>query len=89
MQLLVVELQASCVGSKAQGSEGTDRVTSLPRVTPLKPPDMKRWPSHSVMANNTERFTGFPMAETEKTKRISTFVAFSLLCKLAVHSLWA
>lgn len=38
-QLPVVTLQASGVGSSAQGSAGTDRVRSRPSVTPLKPPD--------------------------------------------------
>lgn len=64
-QLPVVVLQASGVGSRAQGSEGTDRVRSLPSVTPLKPPDRKRRPPQLVMARDTERFTGSPTAETE------------------------
>lgn len=80
MQLPVVVLQASGVGSKAQGSEGTDRDTSLPRVTPLKPPDIKRWPSHSVMANNTERFTGCPMAETKKKNMNRISILFLATC---------
>ena len=68
MQLPVVELQASNVGSRAQGSEGTVRVRSLPSVTPLKPPVRKRCPPQVVMARDTERFTGSPMAETEEKK---------------------
>lgn len=63
MQLPVVLLQASGVESRAQGSDGTDRVRTLPRVTPLKPPDMKRRPSQLVMARDTERFTASPIAE--------------------------
>lgn len=63
MQLPVVLLQASGVESRAQGSDGTDRVRTLPRVTPLKPPDRKRRPSQLVMARDTERFTGSPIAE--------------------------
>lgn len=63
-QLPVVLLQASGVESRAQGSDGTDRVRTLPRVTPLKPPDRKRWPSQVVMARDTERFTGSPIAES-------------------------
>lgn len=68
MQLPVVLLQASGVGSRPQGSEGTVRVRSLPRVTPLKPPDRKRRPAQLVMARDTERFTGSPVAETEKKR---------------------
>lgn len=64
-QLPVVVLQASGEDSRAQGSEGTDRVRSLPSVTPLKPPDRKRRPPQFVMASDTERFTGSPIAETE------------------------
>lgn len=67
-QLPVVVLQASGEGSRAQGSEGTDRVRSLPSVTPLKPPDRKRRPPQLVMARDTERFTGSPTAETVKPK---------------------
>lgn len=63
MQLPVVLLQASGVESRAQGSDGTDRVRTLPRVTPLKPPDRKRRPSQLVMARDTERFTTSPIAE--------------------------
>lgn len=65
MQLPVVVLQASGEDSRAQGSEGTDRVMSLPSVTPLKPPDRKSWPSQLVIASETERFTGSPTAEAE------------------------
>lgn len=65
MQLPVVVLQASGVENRAQGSDGTDRVRSLPSVTPLKPPDRKRRPSQLVMARDTERFTGSPIAEAE------------------------
>lgn len=65
MQLPVVVLQASGEDSKAQGSEGTDRVRSLPSVTPLKPPDRKSWRSQLVIASDTERFTGSPTAEAE------------------------
>lgn len=63
MQLPVVLLQASGVESRAQGSDGTDRVRTLPSVTPLKPPDRKRRPSQLVIARDTERFTASPMAE--------------------------
>lgn len=59
-------LQASGEDTKAQGSEGTDKVTSLPSVTPLKPPDRKSWPSQLVIASDTERFIGSPTAETEE-----------------------
>lgn len=68
MQLPVVVLQASGEDSKAQGSAGTDRVMSLPSVTPLKPPDRKSWPSQLVIASDTERFTGSPTAEAEGTE---------------------
>lgn len=68
MQLPVVVLQASGVGSRAQGSEGTARVRSLPSVTPLKPPDRKRRPPQVVMARDTERFTGSPTAESEEKR---------------------
>lgn len=64
-QLPVVVLQASGEDSRAQGSEGTDRVRILPSVTPLKPPDRKRRPFQLVMARDTERFTGSPTAEPE------------------------
>lgn len=64
MQLPVVLLQASGVESRAHGSDGTDRVRTLPRVTPLKPPDRNRRPSQLVMARDTERFTGSPIAES-------------------------
>lgn len=67
MQLPVVVLQASGVGSSAQGSEGTVRVRSRPNVTPLKPPDRKRRPAQLVMARDTERLTGSPIAESEKS----------------------
>lgn len=63
MQLPVVVLQASGEDSKAHGSAGTDRVRSLPSVTPLKPPDRKSWPSQLVIASDTERLTGSPTAE--------------------------
>lgn len=63
MQLPVVLLQASGVESRAQGSDGTDRVRTLPRVTPLNPPDRKRRPSQLAMARDTERFTASPIAE--------------------------
>lgn len=69
MQLPVVVLQASGVGRRAQGSEGTDRVRSLPRVTPLKPPDRKRRPPQLVMARDTEPLTGSPTADTKKKKK--------------------
>lgn len=68
MQLPVVVLQASGVDISAQGSEGTVKVRSRPKVTPLKPPDRKSRPCQLVMARDTERFTGSPTAETEKTK---------------------
>lgn len=64
MQLPVVVLQVSGVGSSAQGSEGTVRVMSRPNVTPLKPPDRKSRPPQLVMARDTERFTGSPTTET-------------------------
>lgn len=67
-QLPVVVLQASGVGSRAQGSEGKERVRSLPSVTPLKPPDRKTRPAQLVMARDTEQFTGSPTAETEGKK---------------------
>lgn len=66
IQLPVVVLQASGVGRRAQGSEGTDRVRSLPRVTPLNPPDRKRRLPQLVMARDTEPFTGSPTAETKR-----------------------
>lgn len=69
MQLPVVVLQASGVGSTAQGSEGTVSVRNLPSVTPLKPPDRKRRPSQFVMARETDRLTGSPTAETEKKEQ--------------------
>lgn len=69
MQLPVVVLQASGVGSTAQGSEGTVSVRSLPSVTPLKPPDRKRRPSQLVMARETDRLTGSPTAETEREEK--------------------
>lgn len=72
-QLPVVVLQASGVGSSAQGSEGTDRVRSLPSVTPLKPPDRKRRPLKLVMARDTEQFTGSPTTETEGKKKVIRF----------------
>lgn len=68
-QLPVVVLQASGVCIRAQGSEGTDRVRSLPSVTPLKPPDKKRRPSQLVMARDTDRLTGSPTAETKRKGR--------------------
>lgn len=75
-QLPVVVLQASGEDSKAQGSEGTDRVMSLPSVTPLKPPDRKSRPSQLVIASDTERFTGSPTAEAEG-KEIETMRSLS------------
>ena len=68
IQLPVVELQASGVGSREQGSEGTVSVSRRPSVTPLKPPDRKRRPSQLVMARDTERLTGSPTAEADHEK---------------------
>lgn len=63
-QLPVVVLQASGVGSKAQGSEGRVRVRRRPRVTPLNPPERNSRPPQPTMARDTERLTGSPTAES-------------------------
>lgn len=65
-QLPVVVLQASGVGSKAQGSEGRVRVRRRPRVTPLNPPERNSRPPQPTMARETERLTGSPTAESER-----------------------
>lgn len=65
-QLPVVVLQVSGVAITAQGSAGTVRFRSRPKVTPLKPPDKKRLPPQLVMARDTERLTESPMAESER-----------------------
>lgn len=68
-QLPVLLLQASGVGKRMQGSVGRERVKSLPRVTPLKPPDRNRRPPQPVIAKETERFTGSPTEDTRETRQ--------------------
>lgn len=53
-QLPVLLLQASGVGKRTQGSDGTERVIKRPSITPLNPPDMNRRFPELAMAKDME-----------------------------------
>lgn len=67
-QLPVLLLQASGVGRRTQGSDGTERVIKRPNMTPLNPPDKYRRPPQLVMAKEMEWLTASPTEDTAVRK---------------------
>lgn len=67
-QLPVLLLQASDVGRRTQGSEGTEREIKRPSMTPLKPPDKNKRLPQLAMAKDVEWLTVSPTDDTAVRK---------------------